>query len=152
MYDRASKESFTTRFYKQGVSQPGPAGYESHGQYDSDEDDFDERFKQVEWFQHKNTQEPPTQGGVIEIDAPLLPRSAGMKAEGGGGSALLTGAIKPASRVGSSGNLLGNNSASNDGNANNKSSSGLRRSSNRSRKLSTTHHLHHAADIMDSLE
>lgn len=28
----------------------------------------------------------------------------------------------------------------------------MRRTSNRSKKLSTTHHLHHAADILDSLE
>ncbi len=73
MYERASKESFTSRFYKQIREKTvGASGYESHGHYDSDDDGFDARFKQVEWFSHKNTQEPPTQGGVIELDAPML--------------------------------------------------------------------------------
>ena len=55
MYERASKESFTSRFYKQHGDKnthtnSGGHGYESHGHYESDDDGFDERFKQVEWF------------------------------------------------------------------------------------------------------
>ena len=75
MYERASKESFTSRFYKQHGDKnthtnSGGHGYESHGHYESDDDGFDERFKQVEWFQHKNTQEAPIQSDVLDIDAP----------------------------------------------------------------------------------
>ena len=46
MYERASKKSFTSRFYKQiGDRAVGASGYDSHGHYDSDEDGFDARFK-----------------------------------------------------------------------------------------------------------
>ena len=31
----------------------------------------EERFKQVEWFSH-NRNEPPSQGGVIELAAPMI--------------------------------------------------------------------------------
>jgi hypothetical protein len=69
MYDRAGRESFTHRFYKQSSGRLNENDFP-----DTESDNADGRFKQVEWFTHKNAQEAPTQGGVIELAAPLLPR------------------------------------------------------------------------------
>ena len=69
MYDRADKESFTHRFYKQSSGRLNEADIP-----DGDSEHTDARFKQVEWFTQKNSQEAPTQGGVLELTASLLPR------------------------------------------------------------------------------
>ena len=68
MYDRAGRESFTHRFYKHSSGRLHEADIPEA----AESDNADGRFKQVEWF--KNTQEPPTQGGVLELASPLLPR------------------------------------------------------------------------------
>jgi hypothetical protein len=92
MYDRASKESFTHLFYKTNTFGADPAGENNKGETtktlsdnESEEETMtEERFKQVAWFSHSNAQEPPSQGGVIELSAPMLPRKAG--ADGGASS------------------------------------------------------------------
>jgi len=69
MYDRADRESFTHRFYKQS------SGRLNEGDIpDNESANADARFKQVEWFTSKNSQEVQNSGGVLELAAPLLPR------------------------------------------------------------------------------
>ena len=45
MYDRAGRESFTHRFYKQSSGRLNEADV-----LDNDSENADARFKQVEWF------------------------------------------------------------------------------------------------------
>ena len=54
MYDRAGRESFTHRFYKQSSGRLNEADIP-----DGDSENADARFKQVEWFKQKNSQETP---------------------------------------------------------------------------------------------
>ena len=75
MYERAGRESFTHRFYKQSSGRNlGEAGGASESNENESWDAADGRFKQVEWFTAKNAQEAPTQVGALELAAPILPR------------------------------------------------------------------------------
>lgn len=69
MYERASRESFTHRFYK-------TSDYHQTQHYLSDTSEGEKNdqrsFKQVEWFSHKNAKEPSTQGTVIDLSGPML--------------------------------------------------------------------------------
>lgn len=89
MYDRASRESFTHRFYKTFASHSEP------------EEDDDGPLKHVEWFSTRNN-EAASQGGVIELAAPMINRDYSQERRSSLGKVSTTHHLHPSSEIMSS--------------------------------------------------